>query len=116
MASSTAQINVRIDRDLKGRGDAVLERLGSTPTEAIRALWVTLAEKDGDIREEAPFLFGSGMTEEEREAAKAKVAAFDRGQQLVAKSMRLLEIDGEALPMSAEEYEQARYEFLLEKY
>ena len=33
------QMNVRIDRQLKEAGDAVLAHLGMTPSQAVRALW-----------------------------------------------------------------------------
>ena len=33
------QMNVRIDRQLKEAGDAVLAHIGMTPSQAVRALW-----------------------------------------------------------------------------
>lgn len=39
MASDTVQINARISRPLKERGDAALERAGYSPSQAIRKLW-----------------------------------------------------------------------------
>lgn len=33
------QMNTRIDRDLKQRGDAALAQAGFSPSEAVRALW-----------------------------------------------------------------------------
>lgn len=38
-STSMVQMNTRIDADLKQRGDAVLERAGYSPSEAVRALW-----------------------------------------------------------------------------
>lgn len=35
----SVQMNVRIDRQLKEAGDAVLAHLGMTPSQAVRALW-----------------------------------------------------------------------------
>ncbi len=37
--SRPVQMNVRMDRGLKDAGDAVLARLGMTPSQAVRALW-----------------------------------------------------------------------------
>lgn len=37
--SRPVQMNVRIDRQLKEAGDAVLAHLGMTPSQAVRALW-----------------------------------------------------------------------------
>lgn len=39
-----AQLNARIDLQVKREGDAVLARVGVSATEAIRALWSYLAE------------------------------------------------------------------------
>lgn len=39
MATDTVQINARISRSLKERGDAALERAGYSPSQAIRKLW-----------------------------------------------------------------------------
>lgn len=42
---ATTQINTRIEDSLKARGDAVLERYGKSASEAIRGLWLYMAEK-----------------------------------------------------------------------
>lgn len=39
MGTSAVQCNTRMDAVLKRSGDAVLERCGVTPSEAVRALW-----------------------------------------------------------------------------
>lgn len=39
MATDTVQINARMSRSLKERGDAALKRAGYSPSEAIRKLW-----------------------------------------------------------------------------
>ncbi len=38
------QMNVRIDRQLKEAGDAVLAQIGMTPSQAVRELWQYLTE------------------------------------------------------------------------
>lgn len=38
-----AQLNVRMDPQLKSAGDAVLARFGVTPTQLIRALWMKVS-------------------------------------------------------------------------
>lgn len=40
---TTAQLNIRMPRDLKDRGDAVLASVGSSPSKIIRQLWEKLA-------------------------------------------------------------------------
>jgi len=41
---ATAQLNVRIDEDLKAAGDAVLERYGVPAVQVIRDIWHYMAE------------------------------------------------------------------------
>lgn len=45
MATMTVQLNTRIERSLKAGGDAVLARNGINPSDAVRALWRYLTEK-----------------------------------------------------------------------
>jgi hypothetical protein len=40
---ATSQLNVRMDAKLRSVGDAVLERVGITPAEVMRALWAKIA-------------------------------------------------------------------------
>ena len=42
--SGTVQLNVRMDSELRSAGDAVLERVGITPAEVVRALWAKIAK------------------------------------------------------------------------
>lgn len=42
--SRPIQMNVRIDRQLKEAGDAVLAQIGMTPSQAVRELWQYLTE------------------------------------------------------------------------
>lgn len=41
--STMAQVNIRMDSRLKSSGDAVLNRMGITPTQLIRAVWMKVA-------------------------------------------------------------------------
>jgi len=42
-SASAAQLNVRMAPELKGAGDATLERMGILPVQLIRAVWQKLA-------------------------------------------------------------------------
>lgn len=46
--STMVQMNVRMDRDLKTRGDAALADIGFSPSEAVRALWARVARRGAD--------------------------------------------------------------------
>jgi len=41
---ATAQLNVRIDADLKAAGDAVLERFGASSVQVVRSAWQYMAD------------------------------------------------------------------------
>ena len=43
MTAAIAQVNVRMNRELKERGDATLSLVGSSPVKIIRQLWERLA-------------------------------------------------------------------------
>ena len=49
-ASLSTQMNVRMERAVKAQGDAVLERFGVTPSQAVRGLWEYCAAH-GDVPE-----------------------------------------------------------------
>lgn len=60
--SEMAQMNTRIDRRLKERGDAALARAGFTPSQAVRALWEFAAEHEPEEIE--MLLHGNAAREE----------------------------------------------------
>ena len=43
MATAIAQVNIRMNKELKERGDATLSLAGSSPVKIIRQLWERLA-------------------------------------------------------------------------
>lgn len=119
-ASATAQINVRIDRELKEAGDRELERLGITPSQAVRALWEKFSEGGRGSEDARRALIGMGRAAGAGTAQKAKLAALDRFGASQRSFTQMLEDAGidpytfEA--MEDEEVLEARYEHLLEKY
>lgn len=46
-ASSSVQLNVRLDPDIKDRGDSILDMMGYSPAEAVRAVWGAAAAGGG---------------------------------------------------------------------
>ena len=91
MTTTAAQINVRLDADLKGSGDAALSRAGMTPSQAVRALWqlaASLADRPGALED---ILLPSRARAEQRErekAAKRKLELMDQGSKLFAAACR----------------------------
>ena len=72
MTTAAAQINVRLDADLKRSGDAALSRAGMTPSQAVRALWqlaASLADRPGALED---ILLPSRVRAEQREREKVK--------------------------------------------
>ena len=67
MTTTAAQINVRLDADLKRSGDAALSKAGMTPSQAVRALWqlaASLADRPGALED---ILLPSRARAEQRE-------------------------------------------------
>lgn len=96
MTTTAAQINVRLDADLKRSGDAALSRAGMTPSQAVRALWqlaASLADRPGALED---ILLPSRAWAEQRErekAAKRKLELMDQGSKLFAAACRESGID-----------------------
>ena len=89
MDTTLAQINARIDADLKVSGDAALAEAGLTPTKAIRAMWgrfASLADQPEKIKE-----LVSGPQAESSSAARVerdrKLALAREGSQIVERSL-----------------------------
>ena len=77
MTTTAAQINVRLDPDLKRSGDAALSRAGMTPSQAVRALWqlaASLADHPGALED---ILLPSRARAEQRERDMVKAQPSD---------------------------------------
>lgn len=61
--STEAQINVRLDRSLKERGDAALSQIGLSPSAAVRLLWGRAAERGESLAAVRRMLCGSARRE-----------------------------------------------------
>lgn len=85
MSTETAQINARINRTLKERGDAALEHAGYTPSQAIRNLWDFAARNAHDPRA-IRILFDTEENEEERKAEEERA----RRREEMRKSMNIM--------------------------
>ena len=77
------QMNVRIDDELKTRGDAALARIGYGPSAAVRQLWTRAAgcEDDAALAELGAFLSGTAT---EDDAHAQRIAAFEHGRCSIA--------------------------------
>lgn len=113
MTTTAAQINVRLDPDLKRSGDAALSRAGMTPSQAVRALWqlaASLADRPGALQD---ILSPGRVRAEQRErekAAKHKLELIDQGSQLFAAVCRESGIDlAKVQPSGNEELKRNAY-------
>ena len=73
MGASVAQVNVRMDRELKERGDATLSLAGSSPVRIIRLLWERLA-LGGDAYERIMEVLRPAQNAANRDDARQAVA------------------------------------------
>lgn len=113
MTTTAAQINVRLDADLKRSGDAALSRAGMTPSQAVRALWqlaASLADRPGALQDIlAPGRARAEQREREK-AAKHKLELIDQGSQLFAAVCRESGIDlAKVQPSGNEELKRSAY-------
>ena len=73
-----AQINVRIDRELKDEGDAVLAEAGLSPSQLVRDLWGKIAQRGTSLDEVLEAFGTAALPDSERAAIDAKLAVLDR--------------------------------------
>ena len=72
-STATSQLNVRMNTELRAAGDAVLERMGVTPAEVVRALWAKIARGAQDCEQALSTL-----------ADQEETAASSRGDEFIA--------------------------------
>ena len=116
MASDTVQINARISRPLKERGDAALERAGYSPSQAIRKLWDFAANNAHNPRA-IQSMFGA----EEESALRDAEEERARRREVVMKSANIVADAYERLGITPSDwttnasYEEMRECALLER-
>lgn len=113
MTTTAAQVNVRLDGDLKRSGDAALSRAGMTPSQAVRALWqlaASLADRPGALQDILSPGRARAEQREREKAAKHKLELIDQGSQLFAVACRESEIDlAKVRPSGDEELKRNAY-------
>lgn len=70
-SSAMAQVNVRMQRELKERGDATLALVGSSPATIIRQLWQLLSEGGESYQRIMRVLTRADVAEDAPEAAES---------------------------------------------
>ncbi|MDB1866491.1 hypothetical protein PMX26_08660 [Collinsella aerofaciens] len=113
MTTTAAQINVRLDADLKRSGDAALSSAGITPSQAVRALWqlaASLADRPGALQDILSPGRARAKQREREKAAKHKLELIDQGSQLFAAVCRESGIDlARVQPSGNEELKRNAY-------
>ena len=79
-----AQLNVRIDPDLKAEGDRVLAQIGLSPSEAIRAFYEFVVQNRNDIPFLEETLLGVDESTGLSEEAQGKLKALEEARARVA--------------------------------
>ena len=81
----TAQLRARIDEDLKARGDAVLEAIGLSVSDAVRLLYHRLiADQAFPLELKVPNAETRAAMEEGNAILRARKARFDSAEELFA--------------------------------
>lgn len=113
MTTASAQINVRLDANLKRTGDAALSSAGMTPSQAVRALWqlaASLADRPGALQDILSPDRARAEQHEREKAAGRKLGLIDQGSHLFAIACRESGIDvPKAQPTGDEELKRNAY-------
>ncbi len=113
MVTATAQINVRLDAELKRSGDAALSASGMTPSQAVRSLWElasTMADRPGALLDILQPERANAEQRERKRAAKRKLDLIDQGSALFATACNGAGIDAAAaMPTSDEDLKRTAY-------
>lgn len=104
----SAQMNVRMDRQLKEAGDAVLASLGMTPSQAVRALWEYLV-----INERMPSKEGSAEIPSDEANQRFVESRAVQGSHIVRDSCLKY---GIPIPEFAGDYDDLYEEAMAERY
>lgn len=115
MASTAAQINARIDGDLKRAGDRALARAGYSTTGAIRALWRRFASLEDDPGAIAQIIEPMQAEKDGEGALRARgLEAARDGADIFSDALRDLGIQATA-PAQELTYDELRERALLER-
>ncbi|WP_455137898.1 type II toxin-antitoxin system RelB/DinJ family antitoxin [Thermophilibacter sp.] len=106
MAELTAQMNIRMERGLKERGDAAIASLGRTPSELVRALWEKVARRGKDLEEVADLLWG--RPDAAPSAHDSEKDPVLRGPHIVEEGMRELGINMSKVHLPELSYEELK--------
>ena len=116
MSTEMAQMNTRISRSLKERGDAALDKAGMTPSQAVRKLW-DFAARNSHNPQIIQSLFDtedkaarSGAEEERARRAEA----FRKGANIMVEAYERMGIEPSDWTKNAS-YEEMRDYALLER-
>ena len=110
--AATAQINVRIDRELKEAGDRELARLGISPSEMVRAVWEKLARGGQDSAE----VRRVAVSRPKPSPAPEQLSGLDRIDKAWDSLAEALGISlSSFVSPTDDELEEARYQHLLER-
>ena len=110
-----AQVNARMDSELKRSGDAALAKAGWTPTQAVRALWA-FASKHATEPEKVASVFSSADDTVPEDIERAE--RIRRRRELVARGPKLMEESCKAMgipwpptpiPWTDEEWKEQAY-------
>ncbi len=114
---ASAQLNVRMDPQLKAAGDAGLADIGFSPSEAVRALWTLAAHRGKDALQVKKLLaMASSAAVEEAAAEDPDVPdVLRRGWNIVPDGMAKLGIALKPRRDTPDAYEDMLYEEYLER-
>lgn len=119
IAVEMAQLNTRIEKELKHAGDAALKEAGYTPSQAIRALWKKVANSS-DNPEAIRKLLSESPTKASPEtdlSTNRKLQLLREGETQQKIALEKLGISNESFqPFAHDSYEDLKETFILDRY
>lgn len=113
--ASMAQMNTRIPADLKKCGDAVLAKIGYSPSAAVRALWRLAAMHESDPQVVQQLLDAASEEELRLQAERqAKLDKLHQGWQIVDRHMQRYDVSAQE-DLAHASYVDLREECLMER-
>ena len=118
MATKMAQLNVRMDPELKAAGDSVLDLYGVSPSELIRAVWEKVAKGKEAFRQIVDTLTAEPTSESVRRSKNNNaIKMIERIEQRQAEFEKEFGLDPSTyIEHTEEELEELVYQDYLEKW
>ena len=115
ITAASAQLNVRMSKELKDKGEVELAEAGYSPSEFIRIVWNGVA-KGARVIQQIVDVAEPSDNAASLDATTRRIALLETGQRLYDEGLSRLGLSGgNDVVISEEEMDQARFDYLFSK-